>query len=59
MENTKERVRALIDEAVSRLYAKISDNLSDMNFTDIVRTTQKTMNDLGARLVEQIVNIVD
>lgn len=59
MENTKESIRALIDEAVRRLYAKISENLSDMNFTDIVRTTHKTVNDLGARLVEQIVGIVD
>ncbi|MBD5585477.1 MAG: ISLre2 family transposase [Clostridia bacterium] len=59
MENTKEKFRAIINEAVNNLFAKIAGELMSTSFTDIVRFTQLSVNELGARLIELIVGIVD
>lgn len=59
MENTKEKFQTIISEAANKLFAKIAGELTSTSFKDIVRSTQVTVNELGARLIELIVGIVD
>lgn len=59
MESTKEVVQSLIDCAVKEIISLIAKDLKELNFSDIIRTTQKTVNNLGVSLVEQIVKIID
>ena len=59
MESTKEIIQSLIDCAVNDIISLIAKDLKELNFSDIVRTTQKTVNNLGVSLIEQIVKIID
>ncbi len=59
MENTKEIIQSLIDNAVKDIISLIAKDLKELKFTDIVSTTQKTVNKLGVSLIEQIVSIID
>ncbi|MCI8476049.1 MAG: ISLre2 family transposase [Clostridia bacterium] len=59
MENTKEIIQSLIDCAVNDIISLIVKDLKELNFSDIVRTTQKTVNNLGVNLIGQIVKIID
>ncbi len=59
MENTKEIIRMLIDCAVKDIISLIAKDLKEMSFSDIVHTTQETVNNLGVNLIEQIVKIID
>ena len=59
MENTKEIIQSLIDCADNDIISLIVKDLKELNFSDIVRTTQKTVNNLGVNLIGQIVKIID
>lgn len=59
MDNTKEIVQSLIDCAVEEIISLIAKDIKELSFSDIVRTTQKTVNNLGVSLIEQIVKIID
>ena len=59
MENTKEIIHSLIECAVEEIISLIAKDLKELSFSDIVRTTQKTVNNLGVSLIEQIVKIID
>lgn len=59
MENTKAIIHSLIDCAVEEIITLISKDLKKLSFSDIVHTTQKTVNNLGVSLIEQIVKIID
>lgn len=59
MENTKEIIHSLIDCAVEEIISLIAKDLKELSFSEIVRTTQKTVNNLGVSLIEQIVKIID
>ena len=59
MENTKEIIQSLIDCAVNDIISLIVKDLKELNFSDIVRTTQNTVNNLGVNLIGQIVKIID
>lgn len=59
MDNTKEVIQSLIDCAVKEIISLIAKDLKELSFSDIVRITQKTVNNLGVSLIEQIVKIID
>lgn len=59
MDNTKEIIHSLIDCAVNDIISLVAKDLKELSFSEIVRTTQKTVNNLGVNLIEQIVKIID
>lgn len=59
MEDTKEIIRSIIDEAVAELMGVIADDIGKMSLSNIVQTTQIAVNKLGSRIVSQIVTVAD
>ena len=59
MEDTKGILLELIETAVAELTNAVTENLFKMNFSEIVKLTQKTMNELGTRIIEKIVFMAD
>lgn len=59
MEDTKEIIRSIIDEAVAELMGVIADDIGKMSLLNIVQTTQNAVNKLGSKIVSQIVTIAD
>ena len=57
MEDTKEIIRSIIDEAVAELMGVIADDIGKMSLSNIVQTTQIAVNKLGSRIVSQIVTV--
>lgn len=59
MEKERQIIEEIINEAVNGILELVSDNLSQMNYSDIVQTVQMEVNQLGASLIERIVAITD
>ncbi len=59
MENTKEIIHSIIECTVEEVLALVAKDIRRLKFADIVRTTHNAVKDLGVKLIENIVRIVD
>lgn len=59
MENTKEIIHSIIECAVDEVLALVAKDIRQLKFADVVRTTHNAVNDLGVKLIENIVRIID
>lgn len=59
MKNTEETIHSLVKSAIDEIISLIAKDIRELKFIDIVRTTHKTVNNLGVKIIEQIVKILD
>ena len=59
MENTKETLHSIIECAVAEVLVLVAKDIRRLKFADIVRKTHNVVNDLGVKLIENIVRIID
>lgn len=59
MQENKEMLREIVTEAVEKIVGEVAAKFGKINLSEIVRLTQTTLNDLGVKIVEQVVRIAD